>query len=186
MNAPPFRVARVPGGPLTYLIDSGSRGVAARSAPATSPTPGPPRVEAACEIAMGHAPRLFRFLCAEATACSTSRSPMTMPAAGPLSVDQAAGMHTTYGLSLCLRLLALVDLLARASWLGRFYRLGRAGAALDPALGPRCRHHCRSLSQARFDERDFYARLEQFAELPRRSGVLLYRFVPNEPVLPTG
>ncbi len=67
-------------------------------------------------------------------------------------------MHTTYGLSLCLRLLALVDLMARASWLGRFYRLGRAGATLDPAL-VRVAATTALTSQANFDEHEFHAKL---------------------------
>ena len=45
------------------------------------------------------------------------------------AVDRTVGMHTSYGLSLCLRLLALVDLLARAPWARALIRLGRASAA---------------------------------------------------------
>ncbi len=50
------------------------------------------------------------------------------------AVDSTTGMQTSYGLSLCLRLLALVALLARAPWLGGLYRLTRAGVHLDPLL----------------------------------------------------
>ncbi len=47
------------------------------------------------------------------------------------AVDQTVGMGHSYGLSLCLRLLALVELLGRAAWAG-----GRAaiGAGPHPAL----------------------------------------------------
>src|SRR4051812_16543815 len=78
-------------------------------------------------------PRLFRFAQEDGTtldlaladedACCWARA-----------VDQTTGMQTTYGLSLCLRLLALVDLLGRAPWTGAHCRIARAGATLDPVL----------------------------------------------------
>ena len=50
------------------------------------------------------------------------------------AVDATVGMASAYGLSLCLRLLALVDLLGRVGWTGRVVRLARDGAELHPAL----------------------------------------------------
>jgi hypothetical protein len=50
------------------------------------------------------------------------------------AVDLTVGLGSSYGLSLCLRLLALVDLLAHAGWAAQFCRLERDGAELDTAL----------------------------------------------------
>jgi hypothetical protein len=50
------------------------------------------------------------------------------------AVDSTVGMNTSYGLSLCLRLLALVDLMAHASWADALFTLRRDGAEIDPAL----------------------------------------------------
>ena len=50
------------------------------------------------------------------------------------AVDGTVGMQTSYGLSLCLRLLALVDLLAHAPWAAGLFRISRAGTVLHPAL----------------------------------------------------
>ena len=50
------------------------------------------------------------------------------------AVEITTGMQTLYGLSLCLRLLALVDLLARARWADSLCRMRRGGAELHPAL----------------------------------------------------
>jgi hypothetical protein len=50
------------------------------------------------------------------------------------AVELTVGMSTRYGVSLCLRLIALVDLLARARWTDPFFALTRTGARLHPAL----------------------------------------------------
>lgn len=50
------------------------------------------------------------------------------------AVDMVYGISTTHGLSVCLRLLALIDLLAHASWSRPFVRLARDGADFDPLL----------------------------------------------------
>ncbi len=156
---PPIRVAQARDGSLTYLI-------------ATAPDALPPvrsgdllaaweqAREAAAEAEWG-LPRLFRFLqddgttldmaLADEDACCWARA-----------VDDARGMQTTYGLSICLRLLALVDLLARAPWTGPLCRIGRAGAALDAAL-VRTAATVPLTSQARFDEAGFRARLGRLA-----------------------
>ncbi len=50
------------------------------------------------------------------------------------AIDRAWNLQTTYGLSLCLRLLGLIDLLATTPWLRPFCPVSRAGASLDAAL----------------------------------------------------
>lgn len=50
------------------------------------------------------------------------------------AVDATVGMRSRYGLSLCLRLLALVDLLAHARWADGLFTLKRDGAELAPVL----------------------------------------------------
>lgn len=50
------------------------------------------------------------------------------------AVDRMAGLETLSGLSLCLRLLALVDLLARARWMRGLYAISAEGIELHPAL----------------------------------------------------
>jgi hypothetical protein len=82
------------------------------------------------------------------------------------AVDQIAGLTSSYGLSLCLRLLALVDLLARARWAVPLCRLERDGADLHPSL-----LHAAAATpltaEARFDEGGFRSRLiPSLVELP--------------------
>ena len=79
-------------------------------------------------------------------------------------------MQTSYGLSLCLRLLALVDLLARASWTAELFRIGRTGTALHPALLSAAAT-AQLTSDARFDETGFRARLAGLSG-PSSTGVL--------------
>jgi hypothetical protein len=74
------------------------------------------------------------------------------------AVDLTVGMHTSYGLSLCLRLLALVDLLARASWAAGLFALRRNGAELHPSLLTAAAA-APLTPDARFDEAGFRARL---------------------------
>jgi hypothetical protein len=66
------------------------------------------------------------------------------------------GMKTPYGLSLCLRLLALVDLLAREHWGAPLLSLRRGEGELDPAL-----LHAAAIAplnqEARFDTTSFRA-----------------------------
>jgi hypothetical protein len=67
------------------------------------------------------------------------------------AVDGTTGMHTAYGLSLCLRLLALVDLLAHAAWTHGMISLTSGGTVLDPAL-LRAAAYAPLTAEARFDE----------------------------------
>jgi hypothetical protein len=70
------------------------------------------------------------------------------------AVEVTTGLQTLYGLSLCLRLLALVDLLARARWADRFCTVRRGGAELHPAL-LRAAASAELTNEARFDETRF-------------------------------
>lgn len=83
------------------------------------------------------------------------------------AVDQVVGMQSGYGLSVCLRLLALVDLLGRAAWLGTLFHIGRAGATLHPAL-LQAAATLELTPEARFDETQFRARLGSLPQGPSR------------------
>jgi hypothetical protein len=50
------------------------------------------------------------------------------------AVDRLARLDTFSGLALCLRLLALVDLLGRARWMSGLFSIARDGIELHPAL----------------------------------------------------
>lgn len=127
---PFIRTAHGPDGALTYLIEtppqalppvrSGDLAEAWRTAR-----------EAAVESAWG-IPRMFRFLgddgpvdlaLTDDDACCWAEA-----------LDRQIGLTTAYGLAMCIRLLALIDLIGRAAWAKPLCRLSRAGAALDPAL----------------------------------------------------
>ncbi|MBV9784101.1 MAG: hypothetical protein JO264_09800 [Acidisphaera sp.] len=74
------------------------------------------------------------------------------------AVDRTVGMHSSYGLSLCLRLLALIDLLARARWASGLLALRAGAAELPPAL-VRLAAIAPLTEEARFDEPVFRAHL---------------------------
>jgi hypothetical protein len=67
------------------------------------------------------------------------------------AVDGTTGMQSAYGLSLCLRLLALVDLLAHAAWTHGLVSLRAGGTDLHPAL-VRAAARAPLTAEARFDE----------------------------------
>ncbi len=50
------------------------------------------------------------------------------------AIDRAVGLCTLTGVSVCLRLLALIDLLAAESWAAALVRLDGGRARLDPVL----------------------------------------------------
>lgn len=78
------------------------------------------------------------------------------------AVDHTVGLRNSYGLSVCLRLLALVDLLARARWADSLCLLQRDGAELHPVL-LRAAATTPLTADARFDESGFRGRLARFA-----------------------
>ena len=165
-----IRVAVADNGTVTYLVGSPPeslppvrlRDIAAAWESARA---------AACAAAWGSA-RLFRFCRADG-----SQTDLALADADACcwadAVDRTAGMHTCYGLSLCLRLLALVDLLARERWAAPLLTVTRGGAELDPAL-LRAAAIAPLNCEARFDETNFRAlvaaRLEGRRAAPLASG----------------
>ena len=81
------------------------------------------------------------------------------------AVDGMVGIGTSYGLSLCLRLLALVDLLARVEWALPLVRLERDGAEFHPSL-LRTAATTPLTHEARFDETRFRTGLPPFLQSP--------------------
>lgn len=77
------------------------------------------------------------------------------------AVDMTVGIQNSIGLSTCLRLLALVDLLGRAQWARPLCHIARDGAELHPAL-LRTAATQPLTAEARFDETGFRIRLAQF------------------------
>ena len=77
------------------------------------------------------------------------------------AVDMTAGIDTSRGLSVFLRLLALVELLAKAHWARPLFNLAKDGAELHPAL-LRTAASVPLTQEARFDEARFRVRLSQF------------------------
>ena len=135
MNAPPspsgIRTRETADGTLTYLV---------AMPPEALPAVRPRDIEAAWCRARGAAlgeqwgdPRIFHFLRADGSRIDLA---LTDPDAAcwASAADRVAGLTTVYGLSLCLRLLALVALLARAAWARAYFKLDRDGARLDAGL----------------------------------------------------
>ena len=156
-SARPVHVGTRADGALTYLVDA-------------PPEALPPVLlrdlaaawEAAREAAVSarwSTPRRFRFRCGDGT-CTDLALADADACCWAGAVDGTVGMHTSYGLSLCLRLLALVDLLAHASWAAHLFSLRRDGARIDP-----CVLHAAATAplnrEARFDESGFRARMQQ-------------------------
>ena len=112
-------------------------------------------------------PRLFRFrrpdggwtdlALADSDACCWASA-----------IDRTVGMETSYGLALCLRLLALVDLLASAPWARERVVLRRDGASLDPSLLAAAAR-LPLTREARFDQTGFTEALRHLS-LPAPSG----------------
>jgi len=78
-------------------------------------------------------PRAFRFAQPEAAPVQLVLNDPDA-AAWALAVDGIADLATAHGVSLCLRLLALVALMARAEWMRPWFALDRSGLNFDPAL----------------------------------------------------
>jgi hypothetical protein len=81
------------------------------------------------------------------------------------AVDGTVGLGSSYGLALCLRLLALVDLLAHARWALPLFRLERDGADLHPGLLSTAAT-APLTAEARFDETRFRASLDPLLPPP--------------------
>ena len=74
------------------------------------------------------------------------------------AIDMRLSLATAYGLSVCLRLLALIDLLAAAPWARGHIQIHRTGADLHPAL-LRLAAEAKLTDEAAFDAAAFQARL---------------------------
>jgi len=93
------------------------------------------------------------------------------------AVDRLLGLRSSYGVSVCLRLLALVDLLARVRWADALCALRHDGADLHPSL-LRAAASAPLTAEARFDEISFRTRLARFTlafalegkDVPRLTG----------------
>ena len=84
------------------------------------------------------------------------------------AVDAARGLDNVAGLSICLRLLALIDLLARERWASGHIAIKRDGAEIDEAL-LRAAAEIALNREARFDAQMMRARISR--NQPRRSMV---------------
>ncbi len=118
-------------------------------------------------------PRRFRFRPAEATATvPAGDAPTDLVLADrdaccwAAAVDGAIGLASAYGLSLCLRLLALVDLLAHARWTDPLFALKPDGAEIDAAL-LNAAARLPLTAEARFDAEAMRAELGQIAACRR-------------------
>ncbi len=163
MNEPPLHIGQSLDGTLVYLVD--------RPAAALPPVQGRDLVvawDAARDAALGAmwgAARRFRFVAEDGAVTELALQDRDARCwAG--AVEVTTGLQTLYGLSLCLRLLALVDLLARARWTDGLCQMRRGGAELHPAL-LRAAATAELTNEGRFDETRFRAGL---GVLPRPPG----------------
>jgi len=163
-----IRVGAAPDGTLTYLVDVPPEAlppVRQRDLAAAWDAARDTAIAVGAGSAQGSAAwgtaRLFRFLRADGTHTDLALADQDACCwAG--AVDGTVGMHTRYGLSLCLRLLALVDLLARARWATDLFSLRRDGARIHPTV-LRAAAESPLTPDARFDESGFRAELQTLA-----------------------
>ncbi len=151
----PVRVGRGPDGFLTYMVD-----LAPEDLPAVRGRDLERAWYAAREAAIAAdwgVSRGFRFRRADGSVVDLALADRDA-ACWAGAVDLTVGLSSSYGLSLCLRLLALVDLLARAPWAAAFCRLARDGAELEPVLLGAAAS-AQLDAELRFDEAWFRARL---------------------------
>ncbi len=80
------------------------------------------------------------------------------------AVDATVGLASLYGMAVCFRLLALIDLMAGAGWARGFFAISREGTEIHPALvGAAARFPL--AADARFDHAAFKESLS--AALPQ-------------------
>lgn len=158
-HRPSLHVGRDSGGALTYLVD-----LAPEELPAVRGRDLERAWYAAREAAIASAwgvGRAIRFRRPDGSTLDLALADADARCWAS-AVDGMIGMATPYGLALCLRLLALVDLLARAPWAAPLFRLARDGAELDPSL-LRAAAIAPLSTEARFEEAPFRARLGRSA-----------------------
>jgi hypothetical protein len=157
-ETPPIRVGAAPDGSLTYLVD-----LPPEALPPVTRRDLERAWYAARRAALAEqwgAVRVFRFPRDDGGHSDLVLADRDASCwAGAL--DAIYGIGTRQGLSLCLRLLALIDLLAQSPWAMPLVRLARDGAEPDPAL-----LHAAATepltSEARFDQTAFRARLARY------------------------
>ena len=151
MSARVIQVSHTPDGAVTYLV-----AIPVEALPPVRSRDLAAAWDAARDAATGAiwgAERMFRFRRADGGTLDLALHDDDARCwAG--AVDVTAGMQTSYGLSLCMRLLALVALMARAPWLAGLYRLSGAGVHLDPAL-LRAAAEAELTPDAQFDDTGF-------------------------------
>jgi hypothetical protein len=158
-SSTPVRVGRGPDGFLTYMVD-----LAPEDLPQVRGRDLERAWYAAREAAIASdwgVSRGFRFRRPDGSVVDLALADRDA-ACWAGAVDGTVGLTSSYGLSLCLRLLALVDLLSRADWAASFCRLARDGAELEPEL-LNAAGTARLNADLRFDEAPFRARLMQRA-----------------------
>jgi hypothetical protein len=161
----PVEVGAAEDGTLTYLIDFEPSELPAVRAGDILRAWGLAR-EAAHRAACGVG-RAFRFRRADGGWTDLAlRDRDALCWAG--AVDRTLGMENSYGLAVCLRLLALIDLLARASWAHVVVDLS-CEAELHPAL-LRLAAESRLTDEAGFDEHGFKQTLRIPSTLATPSG----------------
>jgi hypothetical protein len=158
-QSPSVRVGHSEDGTTTYVVSQ---------SPETLPAVRGRDLQAAWEAARQAAiaanwgaPRAFRFRRDDGTVTDLALADRDARCWAN-AVDRMAGMGTSYGISIFLRLLALVDLLARASWTAGLVHLARDGADLHPLL-LRAAATVALTGDARFDAEAFRARLGPLA-----------------------
>ena len=127
----PIRVVQAPDGALAYVVPV---------APETLPPVPPGDLLAAWALARQGAAlrrwgprRVLRFVRPGGDATEIAIIDRDAGAWAE-AIDAAVGLETLRGLALCLRLLALVEVLTRAAWLGPLFDVSAGGIDLHPAL----------------------------------------------------
>jgi hypothetical protein len=158
-QSPSVRVGQSEDGTFTYVVSQ---------SPETLPAVRGRDLEAAWDAARQAAlaaswgaPRAFRFRREDGTVTDLALADRDARCWAN-AVDRMAGMSNSYGLSIFLRLLALVDLLARATWTASLVHLARDGADLHPLL-LRAAASVQLTVDARFDAEAIRARLGPLA-----------------------
>lgn len=157
-SAGSIRVGGSPGGPLTYLVD-----LPPEALPSVCRRDLERAWYAAREAALAERQgpvRGFRFNRPDGSHTDLALADRDARCwVG--AVDQTVGIANAPGMSVCLRLLALIDLLARAPWARSLFHLARDGAEFHPAL-LRTAASQPLTRDARFDEAGFRSRLSRF------------------------
>ncbi len=158
-QSPSVRVGQSADGTVTYVVSQ---------SPETLPAVRGRDLEAAWDAARQAAldanwgaPRAFRFRRDDGTVTDLALADRDARCWAN-AVDRTAGIGTSYGLSIFLRLLALVDLLAQTKWALGLVHLARDGAELHPLL-LRAAATVQLTVDARFDAEAFRSRLGSLA-----------------------